>query len=40
MYKFKDYSFYAKQKPIKLKPKDDREIKREKFRKIKQKVIK
>jgi len=40
MYKLKSYAFYANQKAIKLKPKDDREIKREKFRKIKQKVIK
>ena len=37
---YKSYSFYAKQKPIKLKPKDDRQVKREKFTKIKSKVIK
>ncbi len=37
---FRDYNFYAKQKPIKLKPKDDRAMKKEKFAKIKLKVIK
>tara|TARA_Y100000114_G_C11548718_1_gene226153 strand:- start:384 stop:500 length:117 start_codon:yes stop_codon:yes gene_type:complete len=37
---YKSYSFYAQQKPIKLKPKDDREVKRDKFKKIKEKVIK
>ena len=36
----KDLQFFIKQKVIRLKPKDDREIKREKFRKIKEKVIK
>jgi hypothetical protein len=36
----KDLQFFIKQKVIRLKPKDDREVKREKFRKIKEKVIK
>ena len=36
----KNLEFYIKQKTIKLQPKDDREIKRDKFTKIKQKVIK
>ena len=36
----KDLQFYMNQKVIRLKPKDDREVKREKFRKIKEKVIK
>jgi hypothetical protein len=36
----KDLQFYLKQKVIRLKPKDDREIKREKFKKIKEKLIK
>ncbi len=40
MDKYKNHNFYAKQKPVKLKPKDDREVKREKFKKIKDKVIK
>ena len=37
---FKNLEFYMKQKSIKIQPKDDREIKRNKFTKIKQKVIK
>ena len=37
---FKTLEFYMKQKSIKLQPKDDRNIKRDKFTKIKQKVIK
>jgi hypothetical protein len=38
---FKTLEFYMKQKSIKIQPKDDREIKkRDKFTKIKQKVIK
>ena len=36
----KDLQFFMKQQVIRLKPKDDREIKREKFKKIKDKVIK
>ena len=36
---FKDYQFYANQKVIKLNPKNDRDRKRDKFTKIKQKVI-
>ncbi len=36
----KDLQFFIKQKVIRLKPKDDREIKRDKFRKIKEKLIK
>jgi hypothetical protein len=36
----KDLQFYLNQKVIRLKPKDDREIKREKFKKIKDKLIK
>jgi hypothetical protein len=35
----KDLQFYMNQKVIKLKPKDSREVKREKFKKIKDKVI-
>jgi hypothetical protein len=37
---FKSLEFYANQKPIKLPPKNDRDIKRDRFTKIKQKVIK
>ena len=37
---FKTYNFYAKQKPVKLKPNDDRAIKKEKFAKIKLKITK
>jgi hypothetical protein len=37
---FKTLEFYMKQKSIKIQPKDDREIKRTKFTKIKEKVIK
>ena len=36
----KDLQFYLKQQVIRLKPKDDREIKREKFKKIKENLIK
>lgn len=35
----KDLKFYMNQKVIRLKPKDSREVKREKFNKIKTKVI-
>ena len=37
---FKTLQFYANQKPIKLDKKNDRDIKRDRFTKIKQKVIK
>ncbi len=37
---FKTLQFFINQKPIKLEPKSDREIKRDRFTKIKQKVIK
>tara|TARA_R100000388_G_scaffold65687_1_gene47690 strand:+ start:777 stop:893 length:117 start_codon:yes stop_codon:yes gene_type:complete len=37
---FKNYNFYANQKTVKLKPSDDRAIKKEKFAKIKLKITK
>ena len=37
---FKTLQFYINQKPIKIDKKNDKEIKRDRFTKIKQKVIK